>query len=257
MAISRSFGGQTLLKPGAYSVSRVDNAQGIAVGENNTLMLIGEASDGVPGGIENSRVFTNIQGLVDYYVSGDIVDAALAAGRPSITPGISAPTNFIIYKTNASLAAAYSFEITVATAGSTEITFSVTFPINASGETFTENVAVTVDSTGTDLTTAAMEVVEALIAGSPNLVSVFDITSAGAIVTFTAKKNGPQFGVFSAGARNVANPEGKVVFGVPVPADPVVITIANFSAESRTQAVLDALGATTAGELGAGFYRCF
>ena len=37
MAISRSFGGQTLLKPGAYSVSRVDNAQGIAVGENNTL----------------------------------------------------------------------------------------------------------------------------------------------------------------------------------------------------------------------------
>ena len=103
MAISRSFGGQTLLKPGAYSVSRVDNAQGIAVGENNTLMLIGEASDGNPGSEENSAIFTNIQNLVDYYGSGDIVDAALAAGRPSITPGISAPTNFITYKTNPSL----------------------------------------------------------------------------------------------------------------------------------------------------------
>ena len=40
MAISRSFAGQTLSKPGAYSVSRVDNAQGISVGENNTLMLM-------------------------------------------------------------------------------------------------------------------------------------------------------------------------------------------------------------------------
>ena len=78
MAISRSFGGQTLLKPGAYSVSRVDNAQGIAVGENNTLMLIGEASDGNPGSEENSAIFTNIQNLVDYYGSGDIVDASFS-----------------------------------------------------------------------------------------------------------------------------------------------------------------------------------
>ena len=141
MAITRSFGGQTLLKPGAYSVSRVDNAQGIAVGENNTLMLIGEASNGNDGSEENSRIFTNIQNLIDYYVSGDIVDAALAAGRPSLTPGISAPTNFIVYKTNVSKKERLFFTLLASPAGNTEIVeayIRVTFPINASGETYSE-----------------------------------------------------------------------------------------------------------------------
>ena len=103
MAITRSFGGRTLLKPGAYSVSRVDNAQGIVVGNNDTLYLIGEASDGLSGDAEGgARIFTasQVQQLVDYYGSGDIVDAALAAARPSITPGIGGVGNIVVYKTN-------------------------------------------------------------------------------------------------------------------------------------------------------------
>ena len=186
MAISRSFGGQTLLKPGAYSVSRVDNAQGIAVGENNTLMLIGEASDGSSRFRRKlSKYLLTSKDLVDYYGSGDIVDAALAAGRPSITPGISAPTNFIIYKTNPSIAAIHTITVGADITTGGVLTVVVTFPINASGETFTETIDITLPAEL--LASAATSIVNALNANG-NFFAVFEASSAAGVVSITAKK---------------------------------------------------------------------
>ena len=269
MAITRSFGGQTLLKPGAYSVSRVDNAQGIAVGENNTLMLIGEASDGVSGGTENSRIFTNIQNLIDYYISGDIVDAALAAGRPSITPGISAPTNFIVYKTNAGTASTEVFTVAVGSAmaailfnAGDVISFDVTFPINASGETYTEKVSITIDKQYANAALAsAIAFIVAELNKIGNFTSVFSVVDNENDTTFsaTALKPGSQFGAFSSGPRASANPAGKVVFSAPAivrstgDADGGITLVRS----GATQANLEDLGGTTPGELASAFTDAF
>ena len=105
MAIVRSFGSATLLKPGAYSTTVQDNTAGANLGNNDTIMIIGEAiagSDGVTEG--GSRVFrsSNINQLAEYYEGGDIVDAALAAARPSVTPGVGGAGNIVVFKTNIS-----------------------------------------------------------------------------------------------------------------------------------------------------------
>ena len=270
MAITRSFGGQTLLKPGAYSVSRVDNAQGIAVGENNTLMLIGEASDGISGGTENSRIFTNIQNLIDYYISGDIVDAALAAGRPSITPGISAPTNFIVYKTNLGTASTETFTVAIGTNTTTPtvfnagdiISFDVTFPINASGETYTEKVSVTIDQSyaNTDIA-GAIAFIVAELNKIGNLTSVFSVIDEenGSRFAITALKPGSQFGAFSSGPRATANPEGKVVFSAPAIARATGTADGTIGVtrSGATQANLENLGGTTLTELASAFTDAF
>ena len=260
MAITRSFGGQTLLKPGAYSVSRVDNAQGIAVGENNTLMLIGEASDGVPGGTENSRIFTNIQNLVDYYVSGDIVDAALVAGRPSITPGISAPTNFIVFKTNNSGAGLQT--ITVATTETTNIVtigesiaVTITYPINAAGETFTQTVNIPFSKTITvadGVDDVAVEIVAGLEADG-NISALFDISQSSGVVSITSKKNGPQFG-----PDNATNLSGKVIVSVVASVTSTPLTTFTLGlGSSQTESDLSQLGQTTVAQLTAAFVDAF
>ena len=129
MAITRSFGGRTLLKPGAYSVNTVDNTQGVALGNNDTLYIIGEASDGLDSATGGeARVYTasQVNQLAAYFVSGDIVDAALAASRPSITPGIGGAGNIVVYKTNIGLTATATITLPLDNVFSPLITPSVT-----------------------------------------------------------------------------------------------------------------------------------
>ena len=267
MAISRSFGGQTLLKPGAYSVSRVDNAQGIAVGENNTLMLIGEASDGNPGSEENSAIFTNIQNLVDYYGSGDIVDAALAAGRPSITPGISAPTNFITYKTNPSLKSITNLTFADTWAVGDTISSSITFPINASGETYTIPT-ITTTVVGITIAEVAASVAADLLANA-DVISVFDVIQVDEVIDIVAKKSGPAFGPEDA----LVNPDGEtsVVVEPLVSALGMIVPLAQqgvLNASNPTTTIptakealalngLAGIGLTTSSELGSAFTDAF
>ena len=199
MAITRSFGGQTLLKPGAYSVSRVDNAQSLATGDNDTIMLIGEAVNGTDsgsaGGEGTARMFSasQVQGLIDYYGEGDIVDAALAAVRPSITPGVSGPGVFIVYKTNAGAVASQIITITAPPAAGDILRFRV--PVNASGETANVDLVW-----GTDIPVAtsailASDNIAVAVSASPALRNFFTAVSpaASAQVTFTAIKQGPEF----------------------------------------------------------------
>ena len=208
MAITRSFGGQTLLKPGAYSVSRVDNAQSLNVGDNDTIMLIGEATNGdasvADGGTGTSRVFNaaNVQSLIDYYVSGDIVDAALAAVRPSLTAGVSGPGQFVVFKTNVGALSftQIKFRASKLPVAGDIIRFQV--PINASGEsadvdlTYGTDISL-FDSMGTAITMASEFTTNtiAAILASPALQNFVNATadSTADQILLTALKQGDQF----------------------------------------------------------------
>jgi len=104
MAIKKSFGGATILKPGAYSKFKVDNSAGGDLASNDTLFLIGEAAKGAPGSTEGIVTFNSsrLNSLIEKYGSGPLVDAAVAAVRPSKTPGVGGAGRIMIYKTNAS-----------------------------------------------------------------------------------------------------------------------------------------------------------
>ena len=84
MAIRKSFGGQTILKPGAYSQSRVDNTGGSAIESNDTILLVGESSRGAPGDNEGIQEFnaSQISQLAAKYGSGPLVDCALSLRTP-------------------------------------------------------------------------------------------------------------------------------------------------------------------------------
>jgi hypothetical protein len=104
MSIKKSFGGQSIRKPGSYSQSKTDNSAGAPLGTNETLFLIGEAELGQPGSSEGITEFgaAQVNALIKKYGTGPIVDAALAAIRPSKTPGVGGAGRIMVYKTNAS-----------------------------------------------------------------------------------------------------------------------------------------------------------
>jgi len=104
MAIKKSFGGASILKPGVYSLTKVDNTAGSSLESNDTLFLVGESTKGAPGDVEGITVFraAQLSSLIAKYGSGPIVDCALAATRPSKTPGVNGAGRFMIWKTNSS-----------------------------------------------------------------------------------------------------------------------------------------------------------
>lgn len=112
MAIRRSFGGATILKPGAYSRFKVDNSSGSPLAANDTLFLIGEAEIGAPGSVDGIVEFnaSRLGSLVEKYGSGPLVDAAIAAVRPSNTPGVGGVGRFLVYKTNAATQASATLD---------------------------------------------------------------------------------------------------------------------------------------------------
>ena len=107
MAIRKSFAGQSILKPGAYSQSKVDNSSGAPLASNDTLFLVGESATGAPGDVEGIQEFraSQVNALVAKYGSGPIVDAALASIRPARTPGIGGAGRILVWKTNSALQA--------------------------------------------------------------------------------------------------------------------------------------------------------
>lgn len=110
MAIKKSFNGQSIRKPGAYSKYKVDNSSGSDLGANDTLFLIGESSKGAPGSSDGIQSFSasNLPSLIEKYGDGPLVDAAVAAIRPSKTPGIGGAGRILVWKTNASVQASAS-----------------------------------------------------------------------------------------------------------------------------------------------------
>jgi hypothetical protein len=110
MAIKKQFGGQTLLKPGAYSRSQTSPDGGSASATTGVMLLIGEADAGPSSAEEGMQRFSAaaFNQLKAKYRTGPLVDAAKAALAPSRTPGVNGVGTFLVWKTNQSLQAAWS-----------------------------------------------------------------------------------------------------------------------------------------------------
>lgn len=104
MSIKKSFNGKTIRKPGAYSKTKVDNSAGAPLRATDVLMIVGESSKGAPGSTTGIVEFPaeRLSDLIATFGSGPIVDAAIAAARPSKQQGIGGSSIIKIYKTNAS-----------------------------------------------------------------------------------------------------------------------------------------------------------
>src|SRR5690348_1064285 len=104
MAIKKSFNGKNIYKPGPYSKFKVDNSSGAENASSDVLFLLGESSKGAPGSSDGIQEFdiSRLDSMIAKYGSGPLVDAAVAASRPSNSPGISGPGKILVWKTNAS-----------------------------------------------------------------------------------------------------------------------------------------------------------
>jgi hypothetical protein len=127
MAISVTFNGATIYKPGAYSKELIDLGGGFPLSPTGLVAILGESTSGTPGANVtdiSQNVFTPDQmpAIQAMYGSGPLVDACnflFAPGADGALPG--GAQSVYIYKTNAStiadlnLAPYYTFTISSAT----------------------------------------------------------------------------------------------------------------------------------------------
>jgi hypothetical protein len=104
MSIFKQFAGQSIGKPGAYSLSQVSNANGAQLSPDNILFIIGESTAGAPGSVNGIQSFasTQMNSLVATFGSGPLIDAAIASVRVSKDPTVGGAGTILVYKTNAS-----------------------------------------------------------------------------------------------------------------------------------------------------------
>ncbi len=111
MAISVSFNGSTIYKPGSYSKRQIDLGGGFPLSPTGLIALFGEAAAGVPGADVPSianNVFTpdQLPLIKQLYRSGPVVDACNFLFAPGADGAIPSGAQVIyIYKTNASVQA--------------------------------------------------------------------------------------------------------------------------------------------------------
>ena len=111
MAISVSFNGSTIYKPGSYSKRNIDLGGGFPLSPTGLIALFGEAASGVPGAdLPNiaNNVFTpdQLPLIKQLYRSGPIVDACNFLFAPGADGAIPSGAQAVyIYKTNASVQA--------------------------------------------------------------------------------------------------------------------------------------------------------
>lgn len=111
MAISVSFNGSTIFKPGSYSKRQIDLGGGFPLSPTGLIALFGESTAGVPGADVPSianNVFTpdQLPAIKQLYRSGPIVDACNFLFAPGADGAIPSGAQAVyIYKTNASVQA--------------------------------------------------------------------------------------------------------------------------------------------------------
>lgn len=111
MAISVSFNGATLYRPGAYSRRFIDLGGNLPLGPAGLIAILGEADAGAPGDAEldiKENFFTadSISVARDKYKSGPIVDALGLLFSPATDGAIPNGAQVVwIYKTNSSVRA--------------------------------------------------------------------------------------------------------------------------------------------------------
>lgn len=116
MAISVTFNGATIYKPGAYSKLEIDLGGGFPLGPAGIIGIFGESERGKPGADEADiarNVYTADQmpEIKQKYGAGQIVDAANFLFSPAADAAIPSGAQAIyIYKTNASTQAELDLE---------------------------------------------------------------------------------------------------------------------------------------------------
>lgn len=108
MAISVSFNGATIYKPGAYSKTTIDLSGNVPLGPAGLVAILGEADAGAPGSAETNIAdnFFTADRLIEArnkYRSGPIVDALNFLFAPASDGAIANGAQTVwVYKTNAS-----------------------------------------------------------------------------------------------------------------------------------------------------------
>ena len=108
MAISVSFNGATIYKPGAYSKTTIDLSGNVPLGPAGLIAIFGEADAGAPGSAETNIAdnFFTADRLIEArakYRSGPIVDALNFLFSPASDGAIPNGAQAVwVYKTNAS-----------------------------------------------------------------------------------------------------------------------------------------------------------
>lgn len=111
MAISVSFNGATIYKPGSYSKSSIDLAGNVPLGPAGLVAIFGESAAGTPGAneVDISQNFYTADRLSEArakYRSGPIIDALSFLFSPASDGAIPNGAQTVwIYKTNASVRA--------------------------------------------------------------------------------------------------------------------------------------------------------
>lgn len=160
MAIKKSFGGQSIRKPGAYSKSQVSSDAGSPLESNDTLLLVGEADAGQGGATDGIQFFSAsaLNRLIAKYRTGPIVDAAKNVLQPSRTPGVGGAGRIGVYQTNASSQASLDLDTTYGTLSAIEYGVGgnrITEKVELSAETlaYVEGSAAVTNFAGLDTLT--------------------------------------------------------------------------------------------------------
>ena len=115
MAISVTFNGATIFKPGAYSKLTIDLGGGFPLGPAGLVAIFGESTQGTPGADEIiERNFYTAEQLPEIrakYGDGPLVDAASFLFSPAADAAIPSGASAVyIYKTNASTRASRALD---------------------------------------------------------------------------------------------------------------------------------------------------
>jgi hypothetical protein len=126
MAISVSFNGSTIYKPGSYTKQIIDLGGNFPLGPAGIVAIFGEADAGKPGSEEvelRNNVFgpDQLSEIRSKYRTGNIVDAANFLFAPASDGAIPSGAQAIyIYKTNASVRASLALATSYGTLKATE-----------------------------------------------------------------------------------------------------------------------------------------
>lgn len=162
MAISISFNGSTILKPGSYSRRLIDLGGGFPLSPTGLIAIFGEAAAGVPGAnvpnIQNN-VFTPDQmpAIKQLYRGGPIVDACNFLFAPGADGAIPSGAQAVyVYKTNTSIQASLALANSWGTVQARE------FGVGGNRDTFANTLvassqAQTASSANFDLTGSGLD----------------------------------------------------------------------------------------------------
>lgn len=116
MTIGITINGKAQIVPGVYSTLTYENSLTNPLPGPRNILIIGEASSGVPGNQLNlaNVYFSNFSDVQDYFGSGPLVDAAHMIFTQQTSPAFTGSVNRLYcYKTNQSTQAARSLLQTV------------------------------------------------------------------------------------------------------------------------------------------------